>query len=105
MTDYNDGNWHGWNGGECPVHPKSWVEWIPMQENIIYGNPSEYSKAKDIPWSLLPGDKYYVVAFNVREPYREPREGYIASTIFATAREAKIAYPGCNPIKVREVIE
>lgn len=25
MTDYNDGNWHRWNGGECPVHPKSVV--------------------------------------------------------------------------------
>lgn len=26
MTDYNDGNWHGWNGGECPVHPESLIE-------------------------------------------------------------------------------
>jgi len=26
MTDYNDGKWHGWNGGECPVHPESVVE-------------------------------------------------------------------------------
>ena len=23
MVDYNDGNWHGWDGGECPVHPES----------------------------------------------------------------------------------
>lgn len=26
MTDYNDGKWHGWNGGECPVHPDAVVE-------------------------------------------------------------------------------
>ena len=26
MTGYNDGKWHGWNGGECPVHPKSRVQ-------------------------------------------------------------------------------
>ena len=26
MTNYNDGKWHGWNGGECPVHPKSMVD-------------------------------------------------------------------------------
>jgi hypothetical protein len=33
MTDYNDGKWHGWNGGECPVHPKSKCEFIyPAQD-------------------------------------------------------------------------
>ncbi len=26
MTNYNDGKWHGWNGGDCPVHPESVVE-------------------------------------------------------------------------------
>ena len=25
MTNYNDGRWHGWNGGECPVHPETVV--------------------------------------------------------------------------------
>jgi len=25
MTDYRDGKIHGWNGGECPVHPKDAV--------------------------------------------------------------------------------
>lgn len=26
MTDYNDGKWHGWNGGECPVDPASVID-------------------------------------------------------------------------------
>lgn len=26
MTDYNNGQIHGWNGGECPVHPETVVE-------------------------------------------------------------------------------
>lgn len=26
MTNYNDGKWHGWNGGKCPVHPESIVQ-------------------------------------------------------------------------------
>lgn len=26
MTNYNDGKWHGWNGGECPVHADSLIE-------------------------------------------------------------------------------
>ena len=38
MTDYNDGKWHGWNGGECPVHPESelkvWFQSGFLQENI-----------------------------------------------------------------------
>ena len=24
--DYNNGKWHGWNGGECPVHPETVVD-------------------------------------------------------------------------------
>lgn len=33
MADYNDGNWHGWDGGECPVHPKTMiaVKWITRE--------------------------------------------------------------------------
>lgn len=25
MTNYNDGKIHGWNGGDCPVHPETVV--------------------------------------------------------------------------------
>ena len=27
MTDYNDGKIHGWNGGDCPVHPDSVISY------------------------------------------------------------------------------
>lgn len=33
MTDYNDGNWHEWAGGPCPVHPKSEIEGYWQVEN------------------------------------------------------------------------
>ena len=26
MINYNDGNWHKWEGGPCPVHPQSEIE-------------------------------------------------------------------------------
>jgi len=26
MTNYNDGKIHGWNGGECPVHPMTTIK-------------------------------------------------------------------------------
>ena len=28
MTNYNDGKWHRWNGGECPVHPQSEIDMV-----------------------------------------------------------------------------
>lgn len=98
MTDYNDGKWHGWNGGECPVHPESIIWVVPVKGDK---NFTPEMQAKQAIWQ----DYNHIRALRVVKPYREPREGYIASTIFASAREAKIAYPGCNPIKVREVIE
>lgn len=33
MTDYNDGSWHAWSGGECPVHPKSEIHAIYQDGN------------------------------------------------------------------------
>ena len=96
MTDYNDGNWHGWNGGECPVHPKTVVEAI-----FDDGSGSGYPGPAD----CYIWDRWHPIAFRVVKPYREPREGWVAATIFESARQAKIAYPGRNPIKVREVIE
>jgi hypothetical protein len=27
QIDYNDGNWHSWNGGECPVNSESEVQY------------------------------------------------------------------------------
>lgn len=98
MTDYNDGKWHGWNGGECPVHPESVVQFVAK---LNAGTLNEWS-ADQCDWDSASNP---IIAFRVVKPCREPREGWIASTIFATAREAKVAYPGCKPIKVREVIE
>lgn len=27
MTNWNDGTIHGWNGGDCPVHPETVVQY------------------------------------------------------------------------------
>lgn len=64
MTNYNDRKWHGWNGGECPVHPKTRVEvcgieWFDTED------------ATDFDWheSAEPP----IVAFRVTKEYKEPR--------------------------------
>lgn len=39
MTDYNDGKWHGWNGGGCPVDPASACEFIDPTDDTQNDEP------------------------------------------------------------------
>ena len=70
MTDYNDGNWHGWNGGECPVHPESVIDAVwpsTMDDKKSY---RDARKAKDFPWIV--GGAWVPFLFRVTKPYVEP---------------------------------
>ncbi len=72
MTNYNDGNWHGWNGGDCPVHPKSMVEavWHDPRLNtagMTGPRPAKVENGITPVWVR-------VVKFRVVKEYREPRE-------------------------------
>jgi hypothetical protein len=73
MTDYNDGKWHGWGGGECPVHPKSEVEAVSLSP---YYNGADYRKllASSISWN---DNDTPVVAFRVIKEHKAPREFWI----------------------------
>jgi len=70
MTDYNDGKWHGWNGGECPVHPESIVS-ILLDE----GRRSD-RLAMLVRWSWE-NSSSDVRAFLVVKAHREPREWWL----------------------------
>ena len=62
MIDYNDGEWHGWPSGACPVHPESVVD--------VKFNDGEECKgyhAEDWNW-----DEDKIIAFRVTKPYIEP---------------------------------
>ena len=93
MVNYNDGKWHGWNGGECPVHPETVVE--------VQYNRRETHTAKKFVWShsLSNAD---IVAFRVIKEHREPREWWLqrldSGELVAGITEVNGA------IKVREVI-
>lgn len=101
MTNYNDGAWHRWNGGQCPVHPKSLVR------TFFIHNGKEPSTQSDGVQFIAGSHKWdCVIAFRVVKEYREPREFWIVGVcVFESAREAKTALPGCTPIHVREVTE
>lgn len=78
MTDYNDGKWHGWNGGECPVDPKTMINAIFDDGSGMVG---ECERADFFQWEgrLAP------VVFRVVKPAPpKPREWWI--------------HPGCFPL-------
>ena len=79
-TNYNDGLWHGWNGGECPVHPKTKVE-------LVAGNwLASGIAAGEHDWG---GDqKYPIIAFRVVKEFQEPREWRIVGGFDAFSDEA-----------------
>lgn len=63
--DYNNGQIWGWNGGECPVHPKTVVEvWFRCKD-------SDGGQAGGLGW--IHTDEYDdIIAFKVVKPYVEP---------------------------------
>lgn len=68
MTEYVTGQIYGWNGGECPVHPKTVVEYWTRSGRTS----SLRSKATCLEWehNNSGGD---IVCFQVITPYVEPK--------------------------------
>ena len=77
MTNYNDGNWHGWNGGECPVHPKTIVEVIWFCSGRC--TSSEVTEAgRRMTWVKDdPKGGVAPIAFRVIRAHREPEEVWV----------------------------
>ena len=107
MTDYNDGKWHGWNGGECPVHPETVVE-------VVTTEGSGEGPAVAFVWDKPDYLNNWIVAFRVIKPYREPREVYLnewSQYSFQNGKsEVKDTWSECSPddpraVLFREVIE
>lgn len=110
MTNYNDGKWHGWNGGECPVHVNSKIEWVWNYKNgdtlISSGHAGD---------AAFLGTSYgAVIAFRVIKEYKEPRDWWsVGSVNYPTIELAETALASAKArgafaeeiIHVREVIE
>jgi len=102
MTNYNDGNWHGWIGGECPVHPKSLVEWVHVCELDEWSlGVQEKMEAGQL------GFSEEIIAFRVVKEYREPREFWVDLGSMRSFWDHGIAKSCANGqlIHVREVTE
>jgi len=92
MTNYNDGLWHGWNGGECPVRPESIIEIVSSGGNLIK-MAANYG-AWDHPTMQL-------IAFRVVAEHKEPREFWIDLKTGVACSYGNVS----GMIHVREVIE
>ena len=104
MLDYNNGEIHGWNGGDCPVHPESIVEvWF-------LGAGKARCTANDVEWDWT-ADTADIIAFRVVEQHVEPNTVWVNeyasfNTHYETEELAKKnAVTGCKRIAVeyREV--
>lgn len=90
MTNYNDGKWHGWNGGEYPVHPNTVVD-------VFFADGQKGStkeEAKVLRWSRISslGD---IIAFRVVKEYRESRECWaVGNHMHGSLAEAERHTPG-----------
>ena len=76
--NYNDGKWHGWNGGECPVHPETviearWKSTIASQR----GQAGYYGAGQ---WTWENNYSNHIIAFRVVKEHKEPREWWICKT-------------------------
>lgn len=86
--DWNDGQIHGWNGGDCPVHPETVVEYW-LRDGV-----PETIKAEGLWWSHETTGSD-VIAFRVVKEYVEPKviwvneheDGEVA--VFSSEAEAK----------------
>lgn len=74
MTNYNDGNWYGWNGGACPVHPETVVEVRFLSRDAEHIRMSDCAEL----WVWqTDGSGDDIIAFRVIREHREPREVWI----------------------------
>lgn len=71
-TEYKPGIWYGWNGGECPVHPKTQVQvvWQFSEGDIRAGKVTGLGSE----WAWAGNDHGQIVAFCVVKEHRQPRE-------------------------------
>ncbi len=102
MTDYSDGKWHGWNGGECPVHQKTGVE-VVYFANASFGGKvtNAVLEARQVTWE---SEVAPIVAFRVVKAYRETRVIWVneypngASTTYIN-KEKAIAFSGPSAVR------
>ena len=103
MTNYNDGKWHGWNGGECPVHSQTVVDYVWFDEgdeDELCGTTKGRAAYDAVAWGQ-------VVKFRVVKEHKEPREFWVTPKggLIPVGTLAAFGWTTEECFKVREVME
>lgn len=106
MTNYNDGKWHGWNGGECPVHAESITD-VVYDDGYMSADDKAGEKSA-VRWTNgWKGRK--IIAFRVIKEHKEPREFWVCyadeKVMIYSPEHDPIEYADFGFIHVREVTE
>lgn len=62
------GQWQGWNGGVCPVHPLALVEYV------MGGGAKCKDTADQLEWQHGGIDDWDIIAYRIVEEYKAPVE-------------------------------
>jgi hypothetical protein len=87
LVDYNDGQWHSWAGGECPVHPSSVVDCVWHDEPVNRAGTMGRIAGIDKDHSSVCWER--VIKFRVTKEYVEPREFWIYNGITSDVKTEK----------------
>lgn len=108
MTDYNDGNWHEWTGGPCPVHPKSEIEgyWHVEDASINrMSKPAIYNEGRAGGLVFEWGGQTRLYLFRVVKKFEEPKVIWVneyenAFVVHTTEERAKEYSENENVLRV-----
>lgn len=108
MTDYNDGNWHEWTGGPCPVHPKSKIEGYWQVEDAStnqMSKPAVYNTGRAYGLIFEWDGQTRLHLFRVVEKFEEPKVIWVneyenAFVAYPTKERAKEESVSGNALRV-----
>lgn len=121
-VNYNDGKFHDWGGGQCPVHAKTVVaaiwrfiaDGVAAEESSLRGVVRKAGQFQEDNWShTSAGGTSDIIAFCVIKEYREPREWWVticggyqhAHATKAAAETYRSLNRDVEVVHVREVLE
>ena len=76
------GEWQGWNGGVCPVHPLATVEYVMRAERA---GPDS---ADQLDWEHS-GDTWDIIRYRIIEEYKAPKPENVAREVFLVQDDNK----------------
>jgi hypothetical protein len=102
---YIEGQWYGWNGGECPVHPETVVD-VAVAATKGFIDLYESRLAGDFGWS--PTKRSPIITFRVVKHHVEPKvvwvNEYPNSRLTAAHKTKELAKASASPEATRVAV-